>query len=312
MQMINRIWKSLIRLYYRTRIAVDGGNTNKDLIIIPSDGGICSQIGFWALGLFYETCGFRVKYDLSWFQQHGMDMDKRFVRNYDLNQAVPESVLPVASGYECFYFKKYYQVESGGENFKDVVPPAYVTGYPNREQLVIQHRLLFRKYFKICEEQLSPQNLKMLNVITECKHACAVHVRRGDLSKFNITYGAPLTPEYFNAAIHAVLSKHNNTHFFFFSDEISWIESKIIPLMKDQITHTIVTDNGSDKGYVDLFLMSKCDSFITSQGSLGKYARLLRSDDALIIEPSSKVMFEKKLLKNVVVLSQKDLHLKTM
>jgi hypothetical protein len=63
-----------------------------------------------------------------------------------------------------------------------------------------------------------------------------------------------------------------------------------------------VTGNGSDKGYIDLYLMSKCDSFITSQGSLGKYARLLRSDDALIIEPSSKVMFENELLENVVIL----------
>ncbi len=88
----------------------------------------------------------------------------------------------------------------------------------------------------------------------------------------------------------------------FFSDEISWVQDNIIPFVKNQLTHTLVTDNGSDKGYVDFFLMSKCDSFVTPQGSLGKYARLLRTDDALIVEPSSKVMFENELSENVIVL----------
>ena len=302
MQMINRIWKRFIRFYYRLQIAIDGRKTNQNLIIILSDGGVCSQIAFWALGLFYEQCGFRVKYDLSWFQQHGMDMNKRFVRNYDLTKAFPEAVLPVASDYECFSLKKYHRVEATGEKFKDILPPAFITGYPNRAQLVIHHRLIFRKYFKIDEEQLSPQNVKILSDITECEHACAIHVRRGDLSKFNIHYGEPLTADYFNAAINTILERYKNTHFFFFSDEISWIQSDLIPSIKNQFPHTIVTGNGSDKGYIDLYLMSKCDSFVTSQGSLGKFARILRSDDALVIEPSSKVMFEKELLENVVVL----------
>ena len=302
MHIINRIWKRFIRIYYRLRIAIDGQKTNQNRIIIPSDGGICSQIGFWALGLYYEQCGFQVKYDLSWFQENGMDMNNRFVRNYDLNKSFPEAVLPAASNYECFSLKKYHRVEGAGEKFKDILPTAFITGYPSREPLVIQHRLVFRKYFRIDEKQLSPQNSKLLSDINECEHACAIHARRGDLSKFNINYGEPLTAEYFDAAISTVLARYQNTHFFFFSDEISWIQSDLIPSIKNKFPHTIVTGNGSDKGYIDLFLMSKCDSFITSQGSLGKYARLLRSDDALVIEPSSKVMFEKELLKNVVVL----------
>ena len=69
-----KLWKRLVQLYYRLRIAIDGKNANKDLIIIPSDGGICSQIGFWSLGLFYEKSGFLVKYDLSWFEQYGIPL----------------------------------------------------------------------------------------------------------------------------------------------------------------------------------------------------------------------------------------------
>ena len=296
-----KLWKRLVQLYYRLRIAIDGKNANKNLIIIPSDGGICSQIGFWSLGLFYEKSGFLVKYDLSWFEQYGMDMDNRFVRNYDLDKIFPDAVLPVASGYECFALRKYH-VDGADEKFREIAPPAFVTGYPNRESLIVQNRDLIRSLFKLREEQLSVQNRTILDSINGCLHACAIHVRRGDLAKDSSSYGPALTPKYFDAAIQSILGKHKEAHFFFFSDELSWVQDNIIPFVKDQITYTLVADNGSDKGYIDLFLMSKCDSFVTSQGSLGKYARLLGADDALIVEPSSRVMFENELLENVIVI----------
>lgn len=302
--MFKKILNNFRRFYYKLRLAIEDRGANKDLIIIPSDGGICSQINFWVLGLFYEECGFRVKYDLSWFQKDGMDMNKKFVRNYDLERAFPEVILPVASDYECFSFIKHHLVEGVGQRFRDIVPPAYIThvalamGSP---QLVIQYRHLLRRHFNITTKQLSPSNIKVLNFIQDCEHACAVHIRRGDLSGFIDGYGEPVDVKYFNEAIQTILGENKNAHFFFFSDEIPWVQSNVIPSIKDKATYTIVTGNGSDKGYIDLFLMSKCDSFITSQGSLGKFARILRSDNAVIIEPSSKSMFDKELSENALV-----------
>ena len=65
MQIINRTLKRFIRLYYRLRNAIDGQKTNQKLIIISSDGGVCSQIAFWALGLFYEQRDCQVKYEIA-------------------------------------------------------------------------------------------------------------------------------------------------------------------------------------------------------------------------------------------------------
>ncbi len=61
-----------------------------DLIILRMDGGICSQISFWALGNFYAESGFQVKFDMSWFIKNGLDMDGKFARNFDFCKLFPE------------------------------------------------------------------------------------------------------------------------------------------------------------------------------------------------------------------------------
>ncbi|MBR1907379.1 hypothetical protein IJ818_00390 [bacterium] len=57
-------------------------------------------------------------------------------------------------------------------------------------------------------------------------------------------------------------------------DEIDWIEKEIVPNLSD-VNYELVNCNGSDKGYLDLYLISKCSSFITSLGSLAKTGAML-------------------------------------
>lgn len=42
-----------------------------NIVIIRVDGGICSQIAFFVLGLVFKEKGYEVKYDLSWFETSG-------------------------------------------------------------------------------------------------------------------------------------------------------------------------------------------------------------------------------------------------
>ena len=50
--------------------------------------------------------------------------------------------------------------------------------------------------------------------------SCAVHVRRGDLSRYNPFYGNPPTADSFIKAMKYITSKKPNTVFYFFSDEM--------------------------------------------------------------------------------------------
>ena len=59
-------------------------NQKGKCVIIRTDGGICSQIMFCALGKHFEDLGYIVKYDTSWFKDCGMSVDGNDVRNYDI------------------------------------------------------------------------------------------------------------------------------------------------------------------------------------------------------------------------------------
>lgn len=47
----------------------------KDLVIIRSDGGAYSQIAFVAFGKYFMDKGFKVKFDLSWFEDEGYKIE---------------------------------------------------------------------------------------------------------------------------------------------------------------------------------------------------------------------------------------------
>ena len=49
---------------------------------------------------------------------------------------------------------------------------------------------------------------------------------------------------------------------------------ELLPIIPVKIEYKVV-QNGSEKGYIDLFLISMCKHQITSKGSLGKYGALL-------------------------------------
>ena len=45
----------------------------EDLVIIRTDGGAGSQVCFCALGKFFEDKGYKVKYDMTWFREYGVN-----------------------------------------------------------------------------------------------------------------------------------------------------------------------------------------------------------------------------------------------
>ena len=84
--------------------------------------------------------------------------------------------------------------------------------------------------------------------------------------------------------------------FYFFSDEPEWVASELIPYLEFANENCKVVDiNGSDKGYMDLFLIAYCKHQITSKGTLGKYGALLRdSADKIVILCDDKVEYQWK------------------
>ena len=270
------------------RSVVSGQKIDTDLIILRIDGGISSQIAFLALAMSLRDRGFRLKLDVTWYSDNGLDMDGKHLRNFDLLRCFPQIDFELATDLEVYHYKRRYRFKN--DNLSSLKPPSYLGGYYDRwPQVVAYSALIADKFLPL--SSFDYLNRKYVEVIRAESASCAVHARRGDLSVFNPSYGNPIEGDYYLSAMSMMVERNPDTHFFLFSDDHSWVKEKIINAMDDPSSCTLVDINGAEKGYMDLLLMMFCDSYIASHGSLAKYARVLSGNKKFIIEPRSNCAF---------------------
>lgn len=250
----------------------------RDQIVIRIDGGLCSQILFVALGLHLKNRGLTVKYDLSWFKACAKDMEGKADRNWDIPKAFPLLEVEAAGERESSWLREHLWCR--GEVVDSYEPPLYVGTYPQaREELLIRYADVFRKAFS----PVYNTEDALLKAEIEACPACAVHVRRGDLARGDKYYGGATSVEYFLKAMTVVKGLNNDVRFFFFSDDPEWVEKNIIPAVVDKSACKVVKSNGSDRGYMDLFMMTHCPYVISSIGSLGVFAAILSKNNKCLV-----------------------------
>lgn len=284
------MYKRLYKFFLKCQAFFLRNRIDRNKVIVRFDGGISSQIAFWALYLEFEKQGYEVSADLSWYRDDGMDMFGQHVRNFDMEKVFPGASINVAKPFEAYFYQHNFFVDE--ESFRlDLKPPAYLGGYYDRWSSFKKHAQEIARQFK---PEL-PGDARLAEILDDIERAdatCAVHVRRGDLAVFNPYYGEPLTADYFKEAIRKVATIKSSTVYYFFSDDMAWVKEELIKPLANEVECHAVDVNDSARGYLDLYLMSKCSSFVASQGSLAKYARLLGDESRLIIEPSSARLFD--------------------
>jgi len=286
-QKIKRLTIQLLFYCYRVLLCL---KIVKPKILIKMDGGISSQMHQYLLGRIYSEKGYIVKYDLSFFKYWGKDNYGQFERNFDLLKAFPYLTFKQANEIESMIYSSYFvdttvYLDHEGEDFflYDIEPPKYLGGYYRSPQEMWKN--MFPKYFHIDPQVLDSRNYSLYEDINKKDHAVGVHVRRGDLKDFNNAYGNPADFEYFNKAVSYFYTKIETPFFYFFSDEPQWVKDELVEKLPIENTqYKIVTGNGSNKGYMDLFLLAGCAHQITSKGSFGKFGALLRdSKDKIVV-----------------------------
>jgi hypothetical protein len=151
----------------------------------------------------------------------------------------------------------YWQSES---YFKDFEP-------------IIREDLKFRCHFNIL-------NLNMANKIKN-SNSVALHVRFFE-SDINIQ-GSFVSPDYYSKAIEILQSQFNDLHYFIFSEN-PITASSMISLPKSM--YTIVSINDSTHAHFDLWLMSKCNHFITANSTFSWWgAWLAKNPQKIVICP---------------------------
>ena len=281
----------------------------KPKIIVWMDGGIGSQMHQYLLGRIFKEKGYIVTYDLSWFKHNAKDVNRCFDRNFDLLKAFPYLDFKQSNRLERSIYMRFFAFKSNWFDhieddlfLYDLNPPKYLGGYYHSPKEVWTN--LFPKYFKVSPLVLDSCNYLLYEEIKNNRQTTVgVHVRRGDLKTFNIAYGPPADILYFQKAFSYFINKVESPFFYFFSDEPKWIEEELIDKLSiTEAEYKIVNINGSDKGYMDLFLIATCSHQISSKGAFGKVGALLRDSKdkiVILINDPLEYAWEKRLLNPV-------------
>ena len=266
-------------------------------IIIYVDGGICSQMHQYLLGRYYAEQGFRVSYAIGWFARNGKDNNGIHSRFFEFPDLWPDLPFEVASSKLVTFYSRVFPVKRNGMHFPlQVEPPCYFHGYYFFDDEKAYGEI-FRRYFTL-ENAVSTDKLSVVASWPGPK--CAVHVRRGDLANMDDTFYGKVTVDYFRKAIRYVRERYEHVKFFFFSDEIEWVEENLREYY-DDLPHELIRGN---RAFEDLNLMAHCDCFVASQGSAGKTAALMNGNGLLIISADPHDVVWTRRYGNTLVISQ--------
>lgn len=265
---LNFMKDKLIRLFARVLIQI---HILKRMVVIKMDGGICSQMHFYLIGQYFVKRDCIVKYDLHWFEKCGKDLTGNYVRNFDLLKAFPYLQFEEVKEWERYFYTRLSAPTDA--TVYQLTSPVYMGGYYEGSEDLYSH--MFPDSFHLCPEILDEDNRYLYDVIHSHVETVAIHIRRGDLAIYNGAYGNPVDTEYFVKAINSIGTEYTHLNCYLFSDEPQWIRQVLLPLLPSGNDYTVVDMNGSDKGYMDMYLISACKYQITSKGSLGKYGGLL-------------------------------------
>ncbi len=258
------------------------------IYIVKIDGGIASQMYQYAMGYaLAKKTGCRVLFDLSWYERNGADIDGKYVRNFDLLKMFPNLHFKKAGKIRTLIYMRFFLflVNLDNDMLLDVteVPaaPLMLDGYGYKvPDTLLKEAYRVNFVLEKPERILNDENMAIYNRIKQCYKSVAVHVRRGDMAQERYGY-RPLTPKFFLKCMN--YKELDDAVFFFFSDEPEWVAKRIVPLIQEEKEYYIVSVNGSDKGYMDLYLCATCNHIISSQGTMGRVAAMLNRDKNMLL-----------------------------
>ncbi len=168
-------------------------------------------------------------------------------------------------------------------SIKDLKGTLYLDGHWLTEKYFKDIAEILRKDFTL-KTAWGDQGLRFLKMIQSEETPVCLHIRRGDFAnnpKIREHHGvSPL--EYYYAAIQKIAPSVKNPHFFVFSDSMDWVRENL------HISYPVTyIDQGPEKNYEDLILMSYCKHHILSNSTFGWWGAWLskQKEGQIVIAP---------------------------
>jgi hypothetical protein len=184
------------------------------------------------------------------------------------------------------YYKRKYIKEHFFHydlNIRKCSGNSYLEGYWQSEKYFQEITPVILDDFTLRERSDSLNEI-MAEKIKSCD-AISLHVRRGDYvanPETNLYHGT-CTLEYYKKAINAVGKHVENPHYFIFSDDPGWAKLNL----QTGFPMTILDNNGPEKDYEDMKLMSLCKHHIIANSSFSWWgAWLCQNPNKIVFTPS--------------------------
>lgn len=248
------------------------------MIVVRILGGLGNQMFQYAYAKALQQKGFKVTLDLSKFRTYTLH------GGYQLNhfKIDLEAARPISSFLANIRLKKNRKENSllFDKSLLTLSGNEFVKGYFQTEKYFSTIRDILLKEFVI-EKELSQTTKNFAATIESKASSCSLHIRRGDYvsdKKTNTVHGT-CSLTYYKKAIDIVLEKHQDTHFFVFSDDISWTRENL------KIENAIYIDHKTIP-HEDLYLMSLCQHNITANSSFSWWGAWLNTTkQKMVIAP---------------------------
>lgn len=135
-------------------------------------------------------------------------------------------------------------------------------------------------HFSFNDSLLNDKTLGLRDKLVADPESVSVHIRRGDY--LSETFRLTCNLEYYRKAISYIKEKLNAPHFYFFSDDITWVKKNF-----PDVNATFIDWNKSKDSWQDMYLMSICKHNIVANSSFSWWgAWLNKNASKIVVAPS--------------------------
>lgn len=148
----------------------------------------------------------------------------------------------------------------------------YLVGYWQREEYFKNVEPVIRQDFTL-KVELSEETLSVMERIQNVgDESVSLHARR-------ISYEHLLSKRYYERAFEALQKHVKRPRFFIFSDDVGWVQENLNPPGPFEL----VTHNGTERDFEDLWLMSRCRHAIIANSTFSWWGAWLNENPRKVV-----------------------------
>lgn len=270
-------------------VAPDKDNDIDDECIISYMGGLGNQMFQYTLAKCFMLNDRCVTGDLSSYYQIGK-------ADFILDSVFPEISIKKCNIALKRQYKKnsnLYVVQSNiqiGDKTKANISvlkaeKGYFEGFWQSAQYARLVEKDLRRDFRFTEKR-EEKLCRLSKKIIDTENAVSIHIRRGDYLESSVQshFGNICTDEYYEKAIKYINNNVRTPVFYFFSNDIKWVEKKYSGLNAVFISENMFENY---KDWYDMFLMSCCKHNIIANSTFSWWGAWLNpNQNKIVIAPS--------------------------